>query len=100
MRRAKITLISTPLGLKESTCATLGAVYKFQIHAQIWKFRKSALILKTAARREKISLISTLWGRKRVHIQLWHLSSNIRFHVQNMEMLKIGPYLENAARRA
>ncbi len=43
-----------------------------RFHAQIWLFSKSDRISETAARREKISSISTAWDRKRkrVHMQL------------------------------
>ena len=44
-------------------------------HALMWQFWKSAHISETAARRAKISSISTPWGRKRkrVHMQLLEL---------------------------
>ena len=44
-----------------------------KFHAQIWQVRKMARILKTAARRAKISSILPPWGIKRVYLQLLEL---------------------------
>ncbi len=69
-------------------------------HAQIWQFWKSAHVTKNAVRRVKISLISTTWGRKRVHMQLWDLSSNSRFHAQIWKFWKMACILKRDACRA
>ena len=44
-----------------------------KFHAQIWQVRKMARILKTAARRAKISSILPPWGIKSVYVQLLEL---------------------------
>ena len=59
-----------------------------------------ARISKTAARRAKISLVSTLQGRKRVYVQLWDLSSNSRFHAQIWKFWESARISKKAARRA
>ncbi len=55
-------------------------------------------IPKMAARRAKISLLFTPWGRKRVHMQLWDVSSNSRFHAQIWKFKKSASISETAAR--
>ncbi len=62
-------------------------------------FEKWLPVSKTDVRRAKISFISTPCGRKRVHIQLWDLSSNSRFHAQIRKFKKSASISETAARR-
>ena len=57
-------------------------------------------ISKTAARRVKIGLISTPWGRKRVHVQLWYISSNSRCYAQMWKFWKLARTSNKAACRA
>ena len=78
--RAKICLISTPLGVERNyKYATLGTFFKFQISCPNMELLK---ISTTATRGGKISLIWTPWGRKRVYMQPRELSSNSRFYAQ------------------
>ncbi len=55
-----------------------------QITVALWPMAKfqSARILDTAARRAKISSISTPWGRERVYVQLRALCPMAKFHAQ------------------
>ena len=71
-----------------------------KFHAQIWQFWKSAHISETAARRAKISSISTPWGRKRVYVQLLELWPMAKFHTQIWQFWKLACISETAARRA
>ncbi len=71
-----------------------------QVHAQIWQFWKLACISETAARRAKMSSISTPCGRKRVYVQLLGLWPLAKFHAQIWQFWKLFRISETAARRA
>ncbi len=71
-----------------------------KFHAQIWQVWKWARISETAARRAKITLISTPWGRQRVHVQLLELWPLAKFHAQIWQFRKLARILETAAHRA
>ncbi len=57
----------------------------------------SARISETAARRAKISSISTLWGRKRVYVQLLALWPMAMFHAQIWQFWKTARISETTA---
>ncbi len=61
--REKISLISTPCGRK-GVHATLGRVFKFMYHVQIWKFKKSTNISETAARTH---MVEQKWAQFQPH---------------------------------
>ncbi len=97
-RRAKMSLILTHCGRK-SIYATLGPFFKYQISCpnimEIWKLVR---ISKPATRRAKWSLISASCGRKRLHMQVWDVSSNSRFHAQMWKFKNSASISETAAR--
>ncbi len=78
----------------ESICATFG------IPAQIWKFSKSATISETAARRARMSSISSPWVRKREYVPLLDLWPMAKFHGQIWQFWKSAIIAETAAHRA
>ena len=71
-----------PPGVEREHLAALGPFFKFQISYPNITEILVVRISKTAACIAKISLITTPWGKKRVHVQLWDISSNSRFHGQ------------------
>ncbi len=68
--------------------------------SQIWLFWLCARISETAARRAKISSISTPWGRKRLYVQLLALWPMAKFHAQIWQFWKLARISETAASRA
>ncbi len=59
-----------------------------------------ACISETAARRAKITSISTPWVRKSVHVQLLELWPLTKFYTQIWQVRKLARILETVGRRA
>ncbi len=67
--------------------------------AQIWQFWKSAHISETPAHREKLSSISTPWGRNMAYVQLLEPWPMAKFHSQIWQFWKSARISETAAPR-
>ncbi len=70
-----------------------------KFHVQTWQFWKSAHIPERAARRVKISSISTDWGRKCPNVQLLGLWPMAKFHAQIWQFWKSTHISKTAAHR-